>query len=80
MSAALVEFVRTNRGPMDRWEIAGLLATLGRHGAEWPRCSAEQWHREIEASLKSGELCENESGLIFAPPVKSNVSKQLSLF
>jgi hypothetical protein len=65
---------------MARYEIAGTLETLGKHGADWPRATAQQWNREIDKAIADGLLVEDQTGLVRLPMEKPIVQKQLNLF
>lgn len=77
--AGLVAFVGGYRGEVAKSEVASTLAVLGKHGAEWPRCSSEQWIRELDRLVQSGELIE-KSGMLSVPIEAAKQERQLNLF
>lgn len=76
---AIVEYVTNCRVPMSKWEIAGDLANLGQHGADWPRATANNWLRELENLIKDGVLVEVE-GSVRVPVEVDDRPIQRSLF
>lgn len=60
-------------------EIAGELEDLGKHGAAWPRATANHWKREIEKLIERGELVEVD-GVVKLPVVTDDRPKQMTLF
>ncbi len=64
---ALVEFVRSYRGPIDLRSAALDLERLGRYGADWPRRSRDEWEQEITDLVAAG-LLQRAGGMISVPP------------
>ena len=84
LDQCLVDFVSTNRVPMRRAETAAELELLATHGAQWPKCSRNQWTKAIGRLLDSGKLAIDDVELICLPPPAEDVSEpqveQLELF
>lgn len=80
MSEPLIEYVSRSRAAMTILEIAADLAALGKHGADWPRASADAWKREIEKAISEGSLVVDGSNCVRLPQNKSDGVKQLDLF
>ena len=75
---ALIAFV-SDCPRLSVWEIAGELEDLGKHGAAWPRATANHWKREIETLIERGQLVEVER-VVKLPIVKDGKTKQMELF
>lgn len=77
----LIEFVRNERGGIDRATLSVELAMLGKTAPQlWSVASAEDWSCEIDAAIKNGDLVVVDR-LIQIPKEATQVTvSQLSLF
>lgn len=78
MNEALITFIRGIQ-PVSIFEAAGELATLGEHGAAWPRASAEHWRRELTKLVNDGWLTET-NGMLSVAVQRGDTPTQGMLF
>ncbi len=78
----LLDFVRGERGGVDRGTVCVELEMLGKCTPEmWAKADAKQWSKEIDSAIKAGDLLEEGKTLRIPPPAEAKPKEvQLSLF
>jgi hypothetical protein len=73
---SIVEFASgaTTRFNMTPAELASDLHMLGKQGADWPRCSVNQWLRLIHEAITDGRLVVDHAGRV-GPPAETTLTQ-----
>jgi hypothetical protein len=80
LSTDVVEFLRGERRPMKRQELAASIQREATHNPAWPKATFEQWTQAINDAVRAGELVlDGETVRLAVKPSQSN-EKQLDLF
>ena len=80
LSTDIVEYLRGERKPMKRTELAASIQREATHNHAWPKATFEQWLQAIDDAVKAGELdLVIETVWIKAKPVEAK-AEQMELF
>lgn len=83
--ADIVEFIKSNRGPVNRREIIVEMVSVSSRCKLWPMASYEQWDAAIEHAIRDGLIIATDGGEIVCGRVEESKketakSSQMELF
>ena len=80
LQSDIVEYLKGERRPMKRQELAAAIQRDACHNPAWPKATFEQWTDAINAAVRAGEfVLVNESVWLATKPVEKKPD-QLELF
>lgn len=76
----IVEYIRGERGPVDRRQVIVWLQSDAKTNPAWSTANYEDWDRAIETAIEKGLLVAERNSVRVAPKVLEPKTEQLELF